>query len=229
MSPKPEPNSERLLSKDYSPIISDDMSNGRIETLVDGVFAIVLTLLVFDIKAPQAANDAELFQQLFALTPKFLTYVLNFVILGLFWFGHQIASYYIRKVDLIHIWFNLLFLMCIAFIPFSAALLGESGHQRSAVIVYGINLQVTGLTRYLHWRYVTGNHRLVSNSLDHRLMRAVQRMFLVVPFIYTIAIGFAFLSIPASLALYTLSPILGVVGMHSFFHHPCHARTQIPR
>lgn len=220
---------EHLHDLGYSQIAGDNMSNGRIETLVDGVFAIVLTLLVFDIKAPQAATDAELIRQLLALAPKFFTYVLSFVILGLFWFGHQMVSRYIRRVDRIHIWFNLLFLMCVAFIPFSAALLGENGQQRSAAIVYGVNLLATGLTRYLHWRYVTSNHRLVSNDLDKRLIRAVRRTFLIVPVVYTIAIGVAFLSVPASLAIYTFSPILGAVRMNSVFPHPHHERTQNSR
>jgi uncharacterized membrane protein len=105
----------------------DEVSNRRIETLVDGVFAIVLTLLIFDIKAPQAASDAELNAQLLALGPKLFAYVLSFVILALFWFGHQLVSRHIRCSDHIHIWLNLLYILCIAFIPFSAALLGVNG------------------------------------------------------------------------------------------------------
>jgi uncharacterized membrane protein len=197
----------------------NDVSNSRIETLADGVFAIVLTLLILDIKAPQATSDAELIQKLLALEPKFFTYVLSFIILGLFWFGHQLVSRYIKHSDHIHLWLSLLFLMSIAFIPFSAAVLGENGQQRSAVIVYGGNLLLSGSIRCLHWRYVTRNHRLVDPGLDARLIAKIANAFLVIPFFYTIAIATSFFSIQVSLFLYAISPLLGGLRMNSIFHH----------
>ena len=102
------------------------LSSVRIMTLADGVFAIVLTLLVLDIKAPKAISEAELISKLLALWPKLFSYIISFVILGILWFGHHMEFHYIRRSDRIHIWLNLLFLMCIAFIPFSAALLGSN-------------------------------------------------------------------------------------------------------
>ena len=215
----PQPNSPPTVPNQLASTTGNNISNARIETLADGVFAIVLTLLVLDIKAPIAASDAELIRQLIALAPKFFTYVLSFIILGLFWFGHQMVSRYVRCSDRIHIWLNLLFLMCIAFIPFSAALLGENTQMRSATIVYGINLLAAGLIRYFHWQYVTSNYHLVESKLNKRQIQAVRRTFLMVPLICTIAIGASFVSVSASLALYTFSPILGAVRMNGIFHN----------
>jgi uncharacterized membrane protein len=70
----------------------------RIATLADGVFAIVLTLLVLDIKAPQASSEAELLSQLLALWPKLFSYIISFAILGIFWFGHHMEFHYIRRL-----------------------------------------------------------------------------------------------------------------------------------
>ncbi len=184
------------------------LSSERIMTLADGVFAIVLTLLVLDIKAPEALSEAELFSKLLALWPKLFSYIISFAILGIFWFGHHMEFHYIRRSDRIHIWLNLLFLMCIAFIPFSAALLGGNLQYRMAIAVYGFNLIAAGLVRYVHWRYITQGHRLVDVDMDRQIIRKVERVFLVVPFIYLIAICLSFVSIPITLVLYALIPIL---------------------
>lgn len=184
------------------------LSSMRIMTLADGVFAIVLTLLVLDIKAPQASSEAELISQLLVLWPKLFSYIISFAILGIFWFGHHMEFHYIRRSDRIHIWLNLLFLVCIAFIPFSAALLGANLQNRVAIAVYGFNLIAAGLVRYIHWRYITQGHRLVDAHMDIRIIRKVQRIFLIVPFVYLVAICLSFVSVPLSLVLYTLIPVL---------------------
>jgi uncharacterized membrane protein len=117
---------------------SADISNHRIDALVDAFFAIALTLLVLDIKTFHVESDVELTQELIALIPKFFTYFLSFMILGLLWFEHQMVSHYISRSDRAHIWLNLLFLMSISLIPFSASLLGENLSHRSATAFYGI-------------------------------------------------------------------------------------------
>lgn len=184
------------------------LSSMRIMTLADGVFAIVLTLLVLDIKAPEAVSEAELISKLLALWPKLFSYIISFAILGIFWFGHHMEFHYIRRSDRIHIWLNLLFLVCIAFIPFSAALLGGNLDNRIAIAIYGANLSAAGLVRYFHWRYITHGHRLVDVDMDVRIIRKVQRIFLIVPFAYLFATCISFINIPASLVLYALIPVL---------------------
>lgn len=184
------------------------LSSVRIMTLADGVFAIVLTLLVLDIKAPEALSEAELISKLLALWPKLFSYIISFVILGIFWFGHHMEFHYIRRSDRIHIWLNLLFLMCIAFIPFSASLLGSNLENRVAIALYGFNLIAAGLVRYFHWRYITHGYRLVDIDMDRQIIRKVERIFLIVPFTYLFAICLSFVSIPVSLVLYALIPVL---------------------
>lgn len=184
------------------------LSSMRLATLADGVFAIVLTLLVLDIKAPEALSEAELISKLLALWPKLFSYIISFVILGIFWFGHHMEFHYIRRSDRIHIWLNLLFLVCIAFIPFSAALLGANLHNRVAIAVYGFNLIAAGLVRYVHWRYITQGHRLVDVQMETGIIRKVERIFLIVPFVYLFAICLSLVSVPVTLILYALIPVL---------------------
>lgn len=187
---------------------SNGLTSRRIEALADGVFAIVLTLLVLDIRAPLTGSEAALLRELVALWPKLFSYFISFVILGIFWFGHHMEFHYIRRSDRIHIWLNLLFLMAIAFVPFSAALLGNNLQNRVAIAVYGGNLAAAGLVRYIHWRYATQGRRLVDSEMDGRVICKVQRVFLIVPFIYLLAIGLSWISISASLVCYALIPVL---------------------
>jgi uncharacterized membrane protein len=205
-----------------------DISNPRIEALVDAVFAIALTLLVIDIKTSHAGSDSELTKQLITLIPKFFAYLLSFVILALLWFGHQMASHYVLRSDRTHIWLNLLFLLCISLIPFSASLLGENLQHRSATIFYGINLLVVGVIQYLHWEYITRKNRLIDENLDRRLVRAVQKSFLFVPLSYAIAIEVSFISISMSLALYSLITLIGVLRVNAIFHQS-HQHKQPPK
>jgi uncharacterized membrane protein len=195
-----------------------DNSNHRIESLVDAVFSIALTLLVIELKISHADSDDQLIKQLIELIPKFFAYFLSFIILGLLWFGHQMVSHYVLGSDRTHIWLNLLFLMCISLIPFSASLLGENIMHRSATIFYGINLLVTGVVQYLHWEYITGQNRLIDQNLDRRLVRAIQKTFLFVPLSYAIAIEVTFISIPLSLIFYSLGTLIGALRMNAIFH-----------
>lgn len=204
--------------------IGSDISNHRLETLVDGVFAIVLTLLIIDIKISHVDLDSELTRQLIELIPKFFAYFLSFIILGLLWFSHQMVSHYVVRSDRVHIWLNLLFLMFIALIPFSASLLGENLTHNSATIFYGVNLLITGVIQYVHWEYITQKNRLIDKNLDRRLVRAVQKIFLLLPLTYAIAIEVSFFSIPTSLALYSLITLVGALNMNGLFHQsPRHA------
>jgi uncharacterized membrane protein len=184
--------------------LSENQSLGteRIATLADGVFAIVLTLLVIDLKAPEGASSAQLMHLLGELGPKFFAYVLTFGIAGIFWFGHHMEFHYIKRSDRTHIWLNLLFMMAIGFLPFSASLLGNNLTQPFANAFYGCHLAILGFIRYWHWRYATDHHRLVDKSMSDDLIHEVSGTFLWVPCAYLVAAAVAYVSVYASLLFY---------------------------
>ena len=103
------------------------LETDRLETLADGVFAIAMTILVFEITVPDLATGEldQLGSKLLALWPKLLAYVISFIVLGIFWIGHHNQFAFIRRANRTFLWLNIVFLMLIAFIPFSAALLGR--------------------------------------------------------------------------------------------------------
>lgn len=126
--------------------------------------------------------------------------------IGTFWYGHTIEFYYIQRSDRVHIWLNLLLLLCIVFIPFSASLIGQDGKFHSASVIYGLNLLLAGVVRYWHWRYSTRDHRLLDPDVEPRLIRAIGRVFLIVPFAYLFAIAVSLLNTRIGLLLYAIIP-----------------------
>lgn len=172
------------------------------------MFAIVLTLLVLDIQAPEASSEMELFRKLWELRENIFSYAVSFVVLGTFWYSHTLEFHYIRRSDRIHIWLNLIFLLCIAFIPFSASLIGKDGRYHSASVVYGINLLLTGIVQYGHWWYATSGHRLIDVEVDSRLIRRVRRVTLIVPLTYLVAIIVSLFNTRLALLMYAIIPAL---------------------
>lgn len=179
--------------------------NDRLNTLIDGIFAIVLTLLVLNIKVPEAASETALVAQLAALWPQFFSYALSFFILGLFWLGHQLEARYIRISDDIHLWLSLLFMMFIALVPFSPSLLGSHASSQVAVVIYSSNIFAASLLRYIHWRYVSNKYRLIDQRLSAQLVSATSRAFLSTPLLCLLAIALSFISVKLSLVLLAVS------------------------
>jgi uncharacterized membrane protein len=189
------------------------LETDRIETLADGVFAIAMTLLVFEIGVPRLAPSelGRLPGELAALWPKLLAYALSFVVLGVFWIGHHNQFFYIRRASRVFLWLNILFLMFVAFIPFSAQLLGQYPTQHVAVAVYGLNLLIVGLTLYLVWWYASADHRLVDPDLDAATVRIASRRILTGPVAYLVALVISLVSLPLTLIVYAAVPLLYIL------------------
>lgn len=152
------------------------LTTRRIEALSDGVFAIAMTLLVLELHVPRIEVEraaAQLAPALRALAPHLVTFMVSFVLLGTLWVGQHFQFHWVRRANRTLIWINLFFLMCISFLPFSAALLSEYGANRHAVLVYGVNLLLAGLFLALSWRYAM--HRgFVVQALSAAICRGIE-------------------------------------------------------
>lgn len=141
------------------------MTKNRLETCSDGVFAIVITLLVLDLKLPEV-NTLGLIQALKESLPRIAAYVLSFAIIGLYWISHLRSFELIAKVDGAVFWINLLLLLLVSFIPFPTALLGRYPNEALPIVIYGLTLIACnavglGLMAYLlrHPHLLTQEHR----------------------------------------------------------------------
>lgn len=191
------------------------MSKHRLEAFSDGVFAISITILVLNLKLPELAKTAHLNHDLWRAIidqwPKFLSYMISFGIVGLYWVGHHLMFHYIKHTDRMFLFLNNVYLMVIAFMPFPAALLGQYGSSRVAVIIYASTLIVAGLLYSNLWRYATKQHRLVDPNLSDRLIHLVKKIITAAPVIYVLAIALSFWNPRVSLIFFIVTPLLYIV------------------
>src|SRR3989449_10782925 len=100
------------------------LPKNRLETLIDGVFAIAMTILVLELRAPATLSPGGLAGGLVGLWSRFATFFISFIVLGVYWFANHQVFHFVLRVNHILVWLNILFLMGIALIPFAASLMG---------------------------------------------------------------------------------------------------------
>ena len=186
----------------------------RIEALTDGVFAIVMTLLVLELSVPAIANNsvhADLGQRLFAMWPKFLSYAVTFLMLGFMWFHHHRQFSHIKRSDSVLVWTNMLFLMFVALLPFSTSMLGEYMKEQVAVLIYGGNFIACMIVRYILWSYATGNYRLVDNNVDPREVRRPKIMLPIAIVVFMIGMGVSFLNTIVAICIFAAFLLYAIV------------------
>lgn len=112
------------------------MTTNRLEAFSDGVLAIVITIMVLELKVPEGHN----FEELKPLLPKLLSYVLSFFYLGIYWNNHHHLFHAIQRVNGKVLWANLFLLFALSLIPFTTGWMGENDFENNPVALYGINL-----------------------------------------------------------------------------------------
>jgi uncharacterized membrane protein len=191
--------------------VSDDQpgsnDTGRIETFSDGVFAIAITLLVIEIGVPHLENEPDgtsLFGALIGQWPSYLAYLVSFLQIGVIWANHHNRFTYIVRSDHVFLFLNILFLMCVAFIPFPTALLAEyiqSEERTTAVAVYTGTLATTAVFFTLLWGYAAKGCRLVNRDLYPATLRTMTSRYVVGMVLYVAAFALTFLNAVLSLVL----------------------------
>jgi uncharacterized membrane protein len=202
---------ERIASLEAPPSTGPpQLSPHRLAFLSDGVFAIAMTLLVLGIEVPSSGivGASDVPRLLYDLWPKFLSYVVSFIVLGVYWEGHHGQFHFIQRADPILIWLNMLFLMLIAAVPFSAALLARYGIQRTVVLFYGAHLVAVGAAQLVMWIYATRAGRLVRADLAPEAVRWETWRVLTTPSIYLIAMLLSLVSTILSIVLFVTAPLL---------------------
>ena len=190
------------------------MNHARLDQLSDGIFAIVMTILVFQIQLPSIwgpIDNAGLWHEIEKLFPLILSYVLSFALLFTYWRAHHFfVSIYAKNVYSMLININALFFMLISLVPFSASLLGQFGKNELAVIIFGIHIILIGLCLYWMRRYVLYSEHIKNPEISKREIRGSTIRTLVPVIFALIAIPFSFFSIKLSIILFTLAVIFNL-------------------
>lgn len=195
------------------------MSHSRLDQLSDGIFAIVMTILVFEIHFPglsAAATNREVWLALQSIVSPLLSYVLSFTLLFTYWRAHHFfVSIYAKNVDLKLTNINALFFMLISLIPFSASLLGTYSALEISVVVFGIHIILVGLTLYWMRHYVLYSEHIKNPAISHHeIMGSTIRTLVPVVFAM-VAIALSFVNINLSLAVFTLAVLFNLSSTSS--------------
>jgi len=156
------------------------MTTARLETFADGVFAIAATLLVLNVDIPELGTHS-LAHELTRLWPAYVGYAVSFATIGILWVNHHTVLLQLRGADRIFLFINVLFLLCVAFIPFPTRLLAtyvRTGDGRAAAVAYGITLTATAVFFNFIWRYaIGGGGRLLRPDADRREVDGITRSY----------------------------------------------------
>jgi uncharacterized membrane protein len=180
------------------------LNKNRLEGLSDAVFAIVMTLLVIEIKVPELAskiNTEHLLEELQHLQPIFISYFLTFAIISVLWLAHHFLFHgYAKNIDRVLVQINVIFLSFLSLIPFSSHFLGRYIDQPLAIAIFGINTFLTYLMILIMQQYIIKTDHIENNELPKRVLKQGRiRM--------AVNLAFSFFGIGFGL----LNPYLGVV------------------
>ena len=190
------------------------MSKHRIEALADGMFAVVMTLLVLDIKMPDTvtyASDGDLWQKLVSLEHAIASYAISFVILAVYWIAHHFHFHFIERTDRGLLWINLVMLLCITLVPFTTDVLGDNVHLRLPALLYGVNLLLIAAAFIAQAEYLRRHRHLASPALDSHGAALLRRRAWLMTIVPVVSMAMAFYSPRFALYLYLTLPLLHIV------------------
>jgi len=184
------------ITRTYNQIAGQKVS--RLEAISDGVFAIALTLLVLDIKIPSREGikkEGELLSSLLHLMPRFLSYFLSFMTLGIFWTGHTTQFNYIEKSDRNLNWICLFFLLFVSILPFTTGFLGEYMDFKISIGLYWLNIFLLGLVIYVHWDYAY-HHDYISGTENEKKLtdKLIRKRIVVAQSLYALGALLCFIN-----------------------------------
>lgn len=129
------------------------MTKGRLEAFSDGVLAIIITIMVLELKVPHGADVSALV----ALWPVFLSYVLSFIYVGIYWNNHHHLMHAVHQINGSSMWANSHLLFWLSLIPFTTGWMGENGFAPIPVAIYGVNLFLSSIAYYILVRTLIAN------------------------------------------------------------------------
>ncbi|MDR3389775.1 MAG: TMEM175 family protein [Rudaea sp.] len=187
------------------------MDKGRLEAFTDGVIAVVITIMVLELKPPHEAT----WPALLGNWPVFLSYVLSFVYVGIYWNNHHHLMHLVERVNGRVMWANLHMLFWISLFPFTTAWLNEAHGERGEfpaplpTLLYGCVLLMTALS----WIPLVRSLIRCNGGAEGALARALSgnRKEILSPIIYLVAIAFAFFAPIVSCVLYAVVAVIWIV------------------
>jgi len=195
---------------------SSDGGSARLEAFSDAILAIAITLLVIEIRIPSTAG-VHLGAALRHLWPSYLAYGLSFLTIGFVWVAHHSMFRRIRDVDRMLLILNLGLMLCVAFLPFSTAVLARYSFTQSsgaapAAELYSINMLVIGLAFMSLWIYLSFHLSLFVGEVDKRTIQYTILRATPPPIIYALTAALSFVNAKVCYVLWLLATLYVAVG-----------------
>ena len=163
------------------------MTKARLEAFSDAVIAIIITIMVLELKVPHDTS----FDALMKLWPVFLSYAVSFLLLGIYWGNHHHLIHTIKEVRGSIIWANLHLLFWLSLVPFATAWMGENHFAKNTVAVYALLCDICGIAYYILLMIIKDYNR--ENTALLEVLRKQSRKGLLSCIMYTAAIGLSFI------------------------------------
>ena len=180
------------------------MSKNRMEAFSDGVLAIIITIMVLELRVPAGAD----WHALGELAPTFLSYVLSFIFLGIYWNNHHHLWQVAKQVNGKVLWANLHLLFWLSLVPFVTGWMGENNFAQLPVALYGAVLWMSGFAYYILTRVLVALHGKDS-LIDTVLSNKVKEITSLVA--YALAIVLSFVNTAFSLTLYVFVAVIWLI------------------
>lgn len=181
------------------------MTKSRLEAFSDGVIAIIITIMVLELKVPHEHT----IEALAPLLPVLLSYVLSFVNVGIYWGNHHHLLHTVTKVNSSIIWANMHLLFWLSLMPFVTAWMGENHYETLPVAFYGVDLLMSGVAYY-----ILQTNIMKHNRMDEKLTLAMKKQSvkgIISLMIYIIAIPAAFYNPLISGLAYIISAVMWLI------------------
>lgn len=177
------------------------MGKGRLEAFSDGVLAIIITIMVLELKIPRGDDLAALYP----LLPVLLSYILSFINIGTYWNNHHHLMHSVHKVSGTVLWLNIHLLFWLSLFPFATAWMGETHFSTWPVALYGFISLMSGFAYYLL------SHNLANiNGKESALAKALgkDRKGILSEVFYIMGIGFSFINAWLGFSFYVLVAVM---------------------
>lgn len=179
----------------------------RIEAFSDGVIAIIITIMVFDLKLQETPTDKTVWSELIKLAPKFISYAISFLILAIMWVNHHQLFHQIKHTDRKLLWYSIHLLFWMSVVPFGTNFIGSNPWLWQASFFYGIIFFMSALSFSMLRNYVNNNNLLHDNinKQAHLKIRNKNRIALS---IYLLAASMSIISVYISFVLFLVVPAM---------------------
>ncbi|MCU0443665.1 MAG: TMEM175 family protein [Microscillaceae bacterium] len=183
------------------------MSKNRLEAFSDGFIAIIITIMVFDLKIPENTSSQEPWIALKLLLPKFVAYMFSFLVLAVMWVNHHQLLHQIRHINGGFLWLNIHLLFWMSLIPFSTNFMGLNPFLPEADMVYGLIFFMNSLSFTILRNYAEAKKMLYGIYTDEFKRRMFIKNLIGVSCYFIAAFG-SYISVYISFALFLLVPAM---------------------